>query len=487
MTRSIVALVALGLGCNGDQENNITRLTPDIIVAPGEVDFGGVVVLYDAEQTIQLSNAGRAPLVVSSIYVDGDPDGVYTITPTSIDELPVDESIGVGIFFEPGTYISYDADLVIESNDPDTPEYRVPITAEGIDGPIPDISLSPASLDFGTIANGITTTALFYINNDGDGPLIIDSIEQSGSGNFAITQNISGAKIGPDNYFPVEVRYTPTQDAGDNGTITITSNDPDEGEIDLVLLGNGGGDFEYPVADIDCPEQVAPPVRLSLDGSGSYDPSDLEPLTYTWSLDETPNGATVEIDNDVADIASLFVNLSGSWQVSLKVTNDIGLTSAPAVCAFEAIPDDLIQVELTWDSGDSDFDLHFIQGDNEMFLAPGDCCYCNPNPNWGASGNSDDPDLSLDNRVGYGPEVTTLLEPDDGDYYVKVHYYGDNGGGTSIATVRVFINGVQEHEESTTMEHNDTWDVGYIRWPAAVFVEQDNTLYNPDTRACYYE
>lgn len=485
MRHSILSF-ALLLACNQDG-NNINRLYPDIIVAPGEVDFGGVVVLYDAEEVIQVSNAGRAPLYITDIYVEGDDGSVYTVTPTSVDELPADESIGIGINFEPDTYLPYNYDLVILSNDPDTPEYRVPITGEGVDGPIPDISLSPQSLDFGTVATGGSTPALFLINNDGDGDLIIDSITQSGSGSFSLFPNVSELTLGPGGNYSMQAIYTPTQDAGDNGKVIISSNDPDEPVVELVLIGNGGGDFEYPVADIDCPTSVAPPTTLQLDGTGSYDPNDLEPLTYEWTLDDAPEGTTSTILNDVDELASLFVNLSGDWQVSLKVTNDIGLVSAPAVCAFEAIPDDKIQVELTWDSGDSDFDLHFIQGESPMFLAPDDTCYCNPNPEWGESGDADNPDLSLDNRVGYGPEVTTLLEPQDDDYYVKVHYFSDNGGGTSIATVRVFINGVMEHEESKTMTHNDTWDVGYVRWPSAVFVEQDTELYKPETRACYYE
>ena len=40
---------------------------------------------------------------------------------------------------------------------------------------------------------------------------------------------------------------------GDNAIITIVSNDPDEGEQTIALLGNGGGDFEYPEARFPCP------------------------------------------------------------------------------------------------------------------------------------------------------------------------------------------------------------------------------------------
>lgn len=486
MRHYMLTALAMAWGCNGELNNNINKLNPDIIVAPGEVEFGDVVVLYDAEQVIQVSNAGRAPLNVIDMYVEGDADGVYTITPTSVSELPPDESIGVGIVFAPATYLPYDYDLVIVSDDPDSPEYRVPITGEGVDGPIPDISLSPASLDFGLVTSGDTAPMVFYINNDGDGDLIVEPFVQEGSGNFTIVGSaLSTATVPPGGTYPVAVNYTPTTEDGDNGSIWITSNDPDEGLIELVMLGNGGGDFEYPVASIDCPSDVAPPVRVQLDGTDSYDPNGSD-LTYAWTLDDAPIGSTSVIENDVADVANLFVNLSGRWEVSLRVTNSVDLVSAPAVCTFEGIPDDQIQVELTWDTGDADFDLHLIQNDGPMFLAPGDCCYCNPNPDWGGSGNSDDPDLSLDNRTGFGPEVTSILTPEDAEYYAKVHYFADNGGGTSIATVRVFINGVVEHEASMTMEHNDVWDVGYIRWPEAVFVEQANELYTPETRSCYY-
>jgi hypothetical protein len=490
MRRNLAILVLLGPACTAGPDNNLSRLNPDIIVAPSEVDFGGVVVLYDAEQVVQVSNAGRAPLNVTDIYVDGDTDGVYTITPSSIDALPADESIGVGISFEPATYLPYNFELVFESDDPDSPEYRVPLYGEGIDGPIPDIRLEPASLDFGTVAQGTQANDLFYIDNTGDGDLIIDPLVQSGSGNFVVTGiTASSVTVPPGSTYPIAVSYSPTTDSGDNGTIEITSNDPDEGVIELVLLGNGGGDYEYPQAIIDCPATVAPPDRLQLNGSDSFDPNGTE-LTYAWTLDEAPEDTTSIIDNDNASVANLFVNLAGDWEVSLRVTNELDLVSAPAICSFEAIPDDQIQVELTWNSGDSDFDLHLIQGNEPMFLAPGDCCYCNPNPDWGDdSASSDNPDLSLDNRVGYGPEVTTLEQPQDGDYYTKVHYFADRGGGTTIATVRVYINGEKKHEASKTMTHNQVWDIGYVRWTSSTqaFIEQDNELYLSKERTCYYE
>ena len=486
----LAALLLSTTACNGPSDTNINRLYPDIIVAPGEVDFGDVVVLYDADYVIQVSNAGRSDLTVTNIYVDGDTAGVYTIEPTSITELPQDESIGLGINFRPDTYLPYNYDLVLESNDPDTPEYRVPIRGEGVDGPIPDISASPASLDFGEVAVDFTTSAIIQLKNVGDGDLIIDSVTQSGSGNFELAYELDGTTISPGNTYPVQVNYTPTQDAGDNARLIIASNDPDENPFEIVLLGNGGGDFEYPVAVIDCPTTVAPPVRLTLDGRDSYDPGG-SALTYAWTLDQQPATASSAREDATRDVAHLFVDVAGTWRVSLAVTNEDDIKGAPDECEFEAIPDDLIQVELTWDTGDSDMDLHFIQDGADFFEAPGDCCYCNPNPAWGVSGDADDPDLSLDNRVGYGPEVTTLYQPYDGNYYVKVHYFEDKGGGASVATVKVYLNGTLQYSGSQAItEQNQIWDVGYIRWSGKTgnFIEQDTALYKAgNTRDCYYK
>ena len=338
---------------------------------------------------------------------------------------------------------------------------------------------------------GNTASATLQVKNVGDGDLFIDSVTQSGSGAFELPFEMDGAIISPGNTYPLQVNYTPTIEGGDNGTITITSNDPDEPSVDIPVLGNGGGDYEYPVAEIDCPTLVYPPVRLQLDGTGSHDPNDTDgtgELTYAWSIDQRPNTSVSELSNANRDVASLFVDVAGTWRVSLKVTNEIDLVSAPAECEFEAVPDDLVQIELTWDTGNSDMDLHLVQSGSQFFEDPGDCCYCNPNPSWGESGTADDPDLSLDNRVGYGPEVISMLAPYDGEYYVRAHYFEDKGGGATIATVKVYLNGTEAWSDSKTMEHNEVWDVGFVRWPAAVFVPETTDLYKAgSTRDCFFK
>lgn len=484
MTRAAAAVLMAApfAACQGP-DTTINRLLPEIGVAPESIDFGEVVVLYDSAELIQIINAGRAPLEVDSITVEGEGAATYSVDPPTI-EIQSGESAPVEVTFTPATYLDYNAELVVHSNDEDTPEVRLPLHGTGVDGPTPDIDVDPLSIDFGTVAQGEGKTLYFTLSNVGDGPLEIGTTVQEGSGAFTIVPDPDSATLSGGAATAVVVTYTPTADTGDNGSFTIPSNDPDEPSIEVLFLGNGGGDFDYPVADIDCPLSVDPPISLDLDGTGSYDPNGYE-LTYKWDLADAPSGSTTEIDDAEAAYTSVFVDLAGFYTVNLVVTNELGISSAPAKCKFTALPEDSLHVELTWDDGDSDLDLHLVDTDGSFFEQPGDCCWCNRNPSWGESGSDDDPNLKLDNRLGYGPENIKIPYPADGEYEIFVHYFDDMGAGSVTATVKIWIDGVLEDEVSLPLKHNDMWDVGYVRWPDAVFIEGDETNLSASVRDCY--
>ena len=158
------------------------------------------------------------------------------------------------------------------------------------------------------------------------------------------------------------------------------------------------------------------------------------------------------------------VDIAGDYQVQLVVENSIGLPSEPKICDFTAIPDEAIQVELVWDKANTDVDLHMVMEGYDFYSYDGDCCWCNPNPGWGNPGVADDPQLSLDNRIGYGPEAIEIDTPYDGSYNIFVHYFNGNGNGDTMATVKVYLDEVVIAEESRVLSPRDLWDVGYIYW-----------------------
>ncbi|MDP6932786.1 MAG: choice-of-anchor D domain-containing protein [Myxococcota bacterium] len=464
-------------------ETEINALTPDIAVAPEALEFGEVIAETDDTQTIQVVNAGLAPLVISDVTLS-DHEDVFTLDWTEA-EIARDDSLPLSITFAPDTYAEYELSLVFTSNDTEKPALEVPVTAEGVKGPIPDIHLDTQSLDFDVVATGDTQVMWFTISNVGDGDLEISSTDQTGSGSFEIQSDPDATTIAASGESTVVVTYEPSAEEGDSGTFVINSNDPDEPETIVTFLGNGGGDYEYPEAVIDCPEDAAPLDTLYVDGTGSYDPNGYEPLNYEWTLSSQPTGSTTEVEEELTDTAILFLDLAGTYVLSLSVENSLGIKSAPEKCTLEAIPEDDVHIELVWSTDESDLDLHLIEEDGAFFDKPSDCCFCNPSPDWGTSGDEDDPSLDLDDMTGYGPENINITAPADGNYYVRVHYFEDNGGGTSVATVRFYVLGALEAEFSETLERNETWDVGYVRWPEALVAEEGADPYDAEERSCY--
>ena len=487
---TLALLPLLLVSCNGGPESNLNTLEPDIAVTTlsgveDTVVFGEVTVLTTEELPLSVVNAGRAALEIKDIRIADNDDGVFEAT-WGAEELGVDEDMVVSVAFTPATYAVYERELTIETNDPDRPGYTVMLTGEGVDGAIPDISVDRGSVDFGDVPAGESKVEWFTITNDGDGDLEIDSIAQTGSGAFTPQTPLSGQTLAPGSSYQVILSYDPDVETGDSGSLTITSNDPDEGEVEVLLVGNGGSEDEYPQAVIECDPVVRPLTTHDLDGRGSYDPQGNGLVSYQWFLYDQPSGSTSALVNGNTDFATLFIDTAGEWEVGLQVTNSVGLTSAPARCAFDAIPEDKIHVELAWNTGDTDLDLHLVQEGSTFFDNQGDCSWCNKNPNWGGSGGADDPLLALDNIVGYGPEDLTIDEPADGDYHVKVHYFKDllGSGAVTTATVRVFLNGELAGEYSRNLTHNEVWDVGYIRWPQAVFAAVDVEPYAAPRRNC---
>ena len=467
------------LACVGE-EPSLTILEPELVLTVEELDFGEVKIDEELIQSLQILNAGEATLTIDSISLEGT--SVFSVSEEGFT-IEKGDFVDLPISFIPADLETYSAELQISSDDENSPTL-LPLTGIGGLGPLPDIELSVISLDFGDVFPGNEELLFFNISNIGDDQLKIQSTQQTGSGAFELITDVDGQEISPGGTTSIMVNFVPFQEEGDQGQLIIESNDPDEPSISIDFIGNGGGEFSYPEAILTCPSEFALFDTVIFDGSTSSDPNG-QFIDYHWNLLEGPVDSSSELQAEITDSsAELYLDVAGDYHVGLIVENTVGVPSAQAECFLEVKPTSDIYVTLSWNDTQADFDLHMMTQEDGFFQFDSDCCWCNSTLELGSS-EDESPVLLVDSEDGSIAEVIELISAPDGEYYIRIHYFSDNGTGTADAMVRIYIEGQLAGQYSEQMIHNQVWDIGFVRWPEKVFAEELSSPYaNEGPRSC---
>nr|MBA2321242.1 choice-of-anchor D domain-containing protein [Deltaproteobacteria bacterium] len=243
--------LALSLAACGGNDTGLRSLQPELSIAPPPpLAFGEVVVGEPASLDVFVTNAGRAELRVTlSVTAEDDDADVFSVNGEEIVLAP-DDSLTVPVTFAPEAFVPYEATLAFSSNDQEQPLFGLAMTGTGRAVPVPDIGLCAEVIDFGDVAAGTTTDEICLIANSGETDLELGAVIQSGSGAFSLVTDPSNALVAPGSSLPVILRYSPATDTGDTAELRFPSNDADEPEVLVQLLGNGGGSATYPQANI---------------------------------------------------------------------------------------------------------------------------------------------------------------------------------------------------------------------------------------------
>ncbi len=197
---------------------------------------------------------------------------------------------------------------------------------------------------------------------------------------------------------------------------------------------------------------------------------------YKWAMISRPINSSARLEREMSESPILFVDLIGTYVVELTVADNEGKEScAPARVTIQVAPKQSFLVQLTWDTpadpdqtdaNGTDLDLHYRQATSAWNQAPFSIFWDNKTNDWGVVGNSDDPELTLEDVNGAGPEIVVHDSPENMDYDIGVHYYADNAFGPSYATIRIFMNGIAVSEyKDQFLEANTFWTVATVNWP----------------------
>lgn len=503
---------------------NTPKLAPQII-SPAVVQFPRVAAGTKQSQLTFIQNGGQAALQLKDIFIELGGKGFEVSFPDASNpsdpaldstdwkrSLAPNEQIPVRVSFAPSDDNPSSDKIIVRSNDPDEDNYEIRLLGNAGTPCIQLVGVSevatPAGdetheLNFGLSAIGNASNKTVQIQNcSRTEQLNVKSIimTDDGGGVFAIKTDAlpmgvnepSGAVIEPNQSAAFVVTYTPGKEEANTGRLIVESDDPVNSELRINALGVGSnnacpvaraegtivGGTGRPANAID----TIPLKTIQLSGLGSSD-TDGQVETYSWSLIKKPTDSTTRLSpSDAIAEPKLFLDLAGEYIVELTVYDKQGLASCDTSrVTILSNPDEDIHVQLVWNNDNTDLDMHYLSPRGKWDLPPYDIFWRNPTADWGVTGNSaDDPSLDIDDTDGFGPENVNHDRPVSGENYrVGVHYFADNGRGSSYATIRIYLEGALKVElrDQFLEKEGAFWDVGFITWPEKQFGRIDR-IYN---------
>lgn len=165
-----------------------------------------------------------------------------------------------------------------------------------IQGPrLPEIEVSPSSIDFGNVVLNTSHSRSFAIFNRGDASLTVSSIDLTAGTMFWVSPD--SAIVAPGDSQAVTVFFAPLLAETYSGTVIITSNDDDEAQVQVSLSGIG--------------------IRGDLSGDGRIDVLDVA-MVFQYVIHQYyPEGfPEVRLTHDFGDPESADIN--GDNEIDLK-------------------------------------------------------------------------------------------------------------------------------------------------------------------------
>ena len=206
-----------------------------IAVSPASVAFGAQRVSTTQSRIISVTNEGSASLRVSFVSTSGSPD---FSAPSPSFELPPGAYRELTVSFTPTVEGNLQATLKLETDDPGSPSFTVPLSGTGVR---PKLVVTPDPLDFGPQGVGTSTTRTLTLSNTGTGPLtfLSASFEGGGPNDFFLEGVTFPVTLPPQQVLSVAVRFKPSIQGIVSKVLEFRTNDPDLFAPKVSVSGTG--------------------------------------------------------------------------------------------------------------------------------------------------------------------------------------------------------------------------------------------------------
>lgn len=285
---------ASGLSAAAARIRELLTVAPPAINLPAmSLDFGENVPAGETRTvTLVVKNTGGEDLSITNM--ESDLEGVAF----SLTELTVapGDSATVDITFTPAEGGPFSGTITISSDDPENRTVTVSFSGIAVIAQPPTINVPVTILDFGgDIAVNEPRTRALVVKNTGGKDLSITNMESDLEG---VTFSRTELTVAPGDSATVDITFTPAEGGPFSGTITISSDDPENSSVTVAISGTA--------------IVVSVNARADFDGNGEIDFGDFIAFAQAFNTDNP----TFDLDGsglvDFADFLEFAKNFGKS-------------------------------------------------------------------------------------------------------------------------------------------------------------------------------
>ncbi len=212
---------------------------PEIDMSPATHNYGVVWVGRDAFQTFVLRNLGSADLqILAAGLVGGDAAEFGIAQLTAPFTLAPGATFDLVVRFAPLSAGPKTTTVRLTSDDQDEPVVDLFVGGTAIMPPDVDVVSTP---NYGDVVIGMVASESFIVRNLGGAELQVSgtSLIEGQAQEFALTQGAAPFVVAPGQTHNLQIQFAPASRGPRTTTLRLTSDDPDENAVDVVLSGNG--------------------------------------------------------------------------------------------------------------------------------------------------------------------------------------------------------------------------------------------------------
>lgn len=284
--------------------------SPTYLLTPsaGSVNFGKILVGSSASQAVTLTNTGNSSVSISQISVSGTGFTASGVTPPVT--LPAGQGVSLVVRFSPSLAGASTGSVTVVSNASNSPA-TISLAATGVQ---PQISVVPASVNFGNVTVGLTNTQTVTVSNPGSANLSVTQATVSGSG-FGLSAVTLPLTLVPGSSAALTVSFKAASASSTTGALTLASNAPNS-PLSVMLSGTGVS----PVLQLSANPAALSFGSVTLGGSG----------TQTITLTSTGNSAVSLSQISLAGTGFSYSGLALPITLSAGQSTSFNVIFAPA-------------------------------------------------------------------------------------------------------------------------------------------------------------